>query len=239
VRGETVNAARLYDLVVRSWLTRDDGKHQLNPAHKRRLMEDLAAAMWREGARQWDVDRLENWLDDFLANDDNRALAGAHPPKEPDVLKEDLRTATFVLRPDTEEKHFRFAHTSLQEFFLASYLARALRERARQRWDLPMPSLETLEFLGQILAWERSSADLETLNALLAGDSLRAATVAFRYWLTALEKGLPAPQPAHVRLAGADLEEWTIRGPAPTQPLGLRGADLIGTRLNRARLENV
>ena len=101
--------------------------------------------MWREGAKQWDVDRLEYWLDEFLADADNRALAGAYQTKERDVLKEDLRTATFVLRPDTEEKHFRFAHTSLQEFFLAGYLARALRERAGQRWDLPMPSLETLE----------------------------------------------------------------------------------------------
>ena len=122
VRGETINTARLYDLFVGSWLNRDDGKHQLNPVHKRRLMEDLAAAMWREGAKQWDSDRLENWFDDFLAADENRALAGAYQSKDHDVLKEDLRTATFVLRPDIEEKHFRFAHTSLQEFFLASYL---------------------------------------------------------------------------------------------------------------------
>src|SRR6185295_6003523 len=46
-RGEQVNAARLYELVVRSWLSRDDGKHQIDPAHKRRLMEDLAATLWR------------------------------------------------------------------------------------------------------------------------------------------------------------------------------------------------
>src|SRR5207247_1428170 len=101
--------------------------------------------------------------------------------------------------------------------------ARALRERAAQRWDLPMPSLETLDFLGQVLGWERSTADLETLNSILGGDCLRAALIAFRYWLTALEKDFPVPQPAHVRLAGADLEEWTIRGPSPAQPLNLRG----------------
>jgi WD40 repeat protein/uncharacterized protein YjbI with pentapeptide repeats len=238
VRGETVNAARLYDLFVRSWLNRDDGKHQLNPTHKRRLMEDLAAAMWREGAKQWDVDRLESWLDDFLAADENRALAGAYYTKDRDVLKEDLRTATFVLRPDAEEKHFRFAHTSLQEFFLAAYLARALRERASQRWDLPLPSIETLDFLGQILAWERSAVELETLNSILGDYCLRAATIAFRYWLTALEKDLPAPQPPHVRLAGADLEEWQLRGPSQAQ-LALRGANLAGARLNRARLETI
>ena len=239
VRGETVNAARLYDLFVRSWLNRDDGKHQLNPTHKRRLMEDLAAAMWREGSKQWDVDRLENWLDDFLADHANRALAGAYQNKERDVLKEDLRTATFVLRPDTEEKHFRFAHTSLQEFFLAGYLTRALRERASQRWDLPMPTLETLDFLGQILDWDNLTSDIETLNTVLGDSCLRAATVAFRYWLMALEKNLPVPQPARVHLAGADLEEWQVRGPSPAQPLNLRGANFSGARFNRARLENV
>jgi uncharacterized protein YjbI with pentapeptide repeats len=239
LRGETVNAARLYDLFVRSWLNRDDGKHQLDPVHKRRLMEDLAAALWREGTKQWDGERLEHWLDEFLDAADNRALAGAYQGRNRIVLKEDLRTATFVLRPDTEERHFRFAHTSLQEFFLAGYLARALRERASRRWELPMPSLETLEFLGQILAWERSAADREALSALLGGDGLRAATIAFRYWLLALEKDLPAPQPVHVRLAGADLEEWQVRGPSPERPLGLRGANLAGAWLNRARLENV
>ena len=237
--GEPVNAARLYDLFIRSWLNRDDGKHQLNPAHKRRLMEDLAAAMWRDGTKQWEADRLESWLDEFLADEANRALAGAYQTRDRDVLKEDLRTATFVLRPDMEEKHFRFAHTSLQEFFLASYLARALRERATRRWDLPMPSAETLEFLGQILSWERPALELETLNAILGGDGLSAATTAFRYWLDALEKNLPAPDPTHVRLAGADLEEWQIRGPAPAQPLNLRGANLAGVRLNRARVEDV
>ncbi len=135
MRGETVNAARLYDLVVRSWLSRDDGKHQLDAAHKRRLMESLAAALWRSGEKQWDVDRLEDWLDDFLHQ--NPAIAAAYANKDRSLLKEDLRTATFVLRPDTEEKSFRFAHTSLQEYFLACHLARALKEKADAEWDLP------------------------------------------------------------------------------------------------------
>ncbi len=121
-----MNAARLYELVVRSWLNRDEGKHQFNESHKRRLMEELAAALWRDGSKQWEVERLEAWLDEYLAA--NPTLTSAYANKDRNVLKEDLRTATFVLRPTTEEKHFRFAHTSLQEYFLAAYLARALIE---------------------------------------------------------------------------------------------------------------
>ena len=41
------------------------------------------------------------------------------------LLEEDFRTATFVLRPDTSADEFRFAHTSLQEYFLARYLWQA------------------------------------------------------------------------------------------------------------------
>ncbi|HYO51816.1 TIR domain-containing protein, partial [Archangium sp.] len=215
-QGEKVNAARLYDLVVRSWLNRDDGKHQLDPVHKRRLMEDLAAALWRDGSKQWDVERLETWLDQYLAGDP--ALAAAYANKDRAVLKEDLRTATFVLRPTTEEKHFRFAHTSLQEYFLAAHLARALVEGRVDRWDMPRVSRETLDFLGQILALEPQPAALRSLEAILGGENLRAAVLAFAYWLRALVQGLPVPTPARVKLAGANLEEWHLRGRGPAQP---------------------
>ncbi len=237
-RGEKVNAARLYDLVVRSWLHRDDGKHQLDPVHKRRLMEELAAALWRDGSKQWDVERLEAWLDDYLAA--SPVLMEIYKNKDRAVLKEDLRTATFVLRPTTEEKHFRFAHTSLQEYFLAAHLARALVEGKVDRWDLPRVSQETLDFLGQILTLEpQSPAALRSMEAILGGEVLRAAVLAFAYWLLALEQGHPVPAPIRVKLAGATLDEWQICGRGPDQPLNLRRADLSNVRLNRARLEHV
>jgi uncharacterized protein YjbI with pentapeptide repeats len=241
-RGEEVNAARLYDLIVRSWLNRDDGKHQLDPVHKRRLMEELAAALWRSDTKQWDVERLETWFDEFLAG--NPALAAAYANKDRIVLKEDLRTATFVLRPTTEEKqeqkHFRFAHTSLQEYFLAAHLARALVEGKLDRWELPGVSRETLDFLGQILVLEpQQAAALRSLEKLLGGERVQAAVLAFAYWLRALTQSFPAPTPARVNLSGANLEEWHLRGRGPTQPLNLRGANLSNVRLNRARVEYV
>jgi hypothetical protein len=64
-------------------------------------------------------------------------------------MKEDLRTATFLVREGDDR--FRFAHTSLQEYFLAGYLRRALVEENPEAWDLPNVSPETLDFLGQWL----------------------------------------------------------------------------------------
>ena len=100
------------------------GKHQLTPDHKQQLMEHLAAALWRSGKRSWSVGDLEQWLIDFL--EANRWLAAHYDGKDRELLKEDLRTATFLVREG--EGDFRFAHTSLQEFFLAAWLHRALVE---------------------------------------------------------------------------------------------------------------
>ncbi len=227
--GDPVNAARLYELMIKRWLDRDEGKHQLDTLHKWRLMEDIAAEMWREGVKQWDVDRLEDWLEARIYQ--SSEYAGKYEPAKLPVLKQDFRTATFVLRPDTEEKHFRFAHTSLQEFFLASYLVRALKEGKAERWDLPRASWETFDFVGQLL--ELDGLGAEGLNGLLEGEVLRAAVQAFGYWVRAVEKGYAKPDPKRVRLAGADLEDWAIRD------LDLRGADLRGLKLNRARVERV
>ncbi|WP_044188257.1 TIR domain-containing protein, partial [Hyalangium minutum] len=237
-RREKVNAARLYELVVRSWINRDNGKHQLGQDHKRQLMEELAAALWREGSKQWAVDRLEAWFDEYLLS--NPAIAAAYATKERAVLKEDLRTATFVLRPTDEERHFRFAHTSLQEYFLATYLKRALEEGKLERWALEEVSWETVDFLGQLMEWERDPKKaLSAMESILGGDTLSAAGLAFAYWMRALEQGYPAPTPARVKLAGANLEGWRLKGRSASQPLNLRGADLSSARLNRARLEYV
>jgi len=235
--GKPVNAASLYELVVRSWLGRDNGKHQLEPAHKRRLMEALAAALWRSETLAWDADKLEEWLDQYLV--DHPVLASAYANKDRAVLKEDLRTATFVLRPDTEQKLFRFAHTSLQEYFLAAHLARALREGQVEAWALPRVSRETLDFLGQILQLDPDKASLATLEKILEGDVLSAAVLGFDYWLRALDQGTPAPAPKRVKLAGADLTGWQVRGRGPDQPLNLQGADLSAVKLNEARVEYV
>ena len=237
-RGEPVNAARLYELVVTSWINRDNGKHQLDPGHKRRLMEELAAALWQEGSKQWDVERLETWLDEYLAT--SPALTAAYANKDRAILKEDLRTATFVLRPTEEERHFRFAHTSLQEYFLAAYLKRALVEGKLERWELESATWETVDFLGQMLVLEpQPTVALRAMESILGGENLNAAVLAFAYWMRALAQGYPAPTPSRVKLAGANLEEWRIRGRSASQPLNLRGVDLSNVRLNRARLEHV
>src|SRR5207302_1993305 len=100
----------------------------------------------------------------------------------------------------------------LQEYFLACHLGRALDEGALERWDLDLPSLETLDFVGQLLAQQPDRKRLLGLEALLTSGEARPARLALRYWLLAVEKGYPEPAPDRPQLRGLDLEGWTIAG---------------------------
>ena len=242
MRGEPVNAARLYQLVVGRWLTRDDGKHQIEAPHKRLLMEHLAGKLAAEGRRELDADELEAWLDEFLFREE--VVASAYKDRSRPILKEDLRTATFVVRPESGEDSgsFRFAHTSLQEFFLACHLVKALKEGGATAWDLPMQTVETLDFVGPLLDLERETACrscLDTLGNILGGACQQAALLAFRYWLRAISQNYPEPLPSRVNLPAADLEGWEIVGRSHDRPLILQGANLREVRFSRALLQNV
>ena len=239
-RGEVVLGVTLYDLLVEAWLARDGGKHHFDPEDKQRLMEDIAADMWRAGAREWEWRQVRHWLGARLAQD--TVFQARYAGELPAVLETDLRTATFVLRPDRSQEHFRFAHTSLQEYFLARALLRALVERTPSGWDLPLPSPETLDFLGQLLQLAptpRRDTALQTLSQMLEHYQPPATDLALRYWLRAVPQGLPTPTPRQVDLHGADLAGLVFQGAAPEQPLSLRQANLAHTHLRGTRFTHV
>ena len=213
MRGVTV-----YELLVDEWLGRDGGKHHWRPEDKLRLMEDIAADMWVSGSREWEWRQVLDWLGTRLAADD--VLRIRYDKIAPEILEEDFRTATFVLRPDHSEQSFRFAHTSLQEYFLARYLLHGLVDQQPESWALPLPSPETLDFLGQLIETspgKQREAALQTLSDILSRYQPQATDIALRYWLLAIEKHLPDPDPFHVDLHGADLSGLTIRGRSQEQ----------------------
>ncbi|MGI8426512.1 MAG: pentapeptide repeat-containing protein [Actinomycetota bacterium] len=229
-----MTGAMLYGHMVRSWLERDRGKHQLAPEHKERLMEHCAADLWRSGARVWEIDRLEQWLVDFLGA--HPEIAAHYATRDRELLKEDLRTATFLVREG--EDRFRFAHSSLLEFFLARFLYRALLDGAPERWALPPASPESLDFLGQMLDEDAGrDAALATLRMLRDAYRPLASEQWLRYTLVATGKGYPAPTLARARLEGADLRAWVIAG-SESAPLNLAGAVFRGARLSGARFEH-
>ncbi|MBZ5620423.1 MAG: NACHT domain-containing protein [Acidobacteriia bacterium] len=235
--GKQVTGLTLYRFVVEEWLLRDGGKHQFTPEHKQMLMEHVAAELLRSGGRTWSAGQLEQWLMDFLES--HRGIASHYDGLKRDLLKEDLRTATFLVRDDQGDQ-FRFAHTSLQEYFLACYLRRALEASELTHWALRGVSRETLDFLGQSLQEQPSQGARSGLLALRDAYHPQASELAFHYVLLAQSKGYPAPPATGFQLPGADLWGLEVDHPGPgsldLSNLNVKGARIANTFWRRCRL---
>ncbi|MCH9699142.1 MAG: pentapeptide repeat-containing protein [Gammaproteobacteria bacterium] len=248
-QGKTVSAIALYNNLVLSWLERDDGKHKaLAQNHKPYLMQLLAAELWKDGTRSWPVDKLEHWLAKIINNDD--ILCEHYDKRDLPLIKENLRTATFIVRPDQDQ--FSFAHTSLLEYFLAGYLHRSLVEQTITIWAMPVPSRETLDFLGQMVAASNTDSCRNSLRSIAKQYINQASELAFNYLLFAVQNNYPAISLAGFDLTRAKLDNLHITGqthhasnsqlPQPTDVLDLsrclfNHANLRHTVFNHVRLD--
>ncbi|GHU33806.1 hypothetical protein AGMMS50256_26420 [Betaproteobacteria bacterium] len=240
--GKPVHGVTLYERMALRWLERDEGKHHIQPEHKMLLAMHLAAWLWREGNGSLDAGRLEKWLHVWRASDPYLALR--YRDISADQLEEDLRTATFLVRDEQREgkktvSRFRFAHTSLLEFFLAKYLLTAIKEAAPDRWQMQTPSRETLDFLGQMLAEEEEAAGLRrTLNEWGKTRRPQVNELILHYTLLAREKGWPQPILHGLDLQGADFQDFHFAGNRKA-PLDLTAVNFSATNLRRSCFQDV
>ncbi len=235
--GREVHGVSLYRKMVRRWLERDSGKHHIRPQDKMRLAADLAAYLWRHGGGGIDIHQIENWFHLWLA--EQPALAARYAKIGAEQLEEDLRTATFLSRQDGDVSTFRFAHTSLQEFFLADYLLEAVRHDRPDLWAMELPSQETLDFLGQMLQENAGdTAPLRTLQSWRTKYRTQASELLLAYALRARRQGWPTPVLYGIDLRGCDLSDLSL-GDNDGLALELGPANFRGATLRRARLTGV
>lgn len=237
MEGKTVSGVTLYKHMVQSWLERDAGKHTLTPTHKQRIMEYFAGALHQSKKKTWSVEDVEQWLIDFLL--DHPRIAAHYEGKDRELLKEDLRTATFLVREG--EDQFRFAHTSLLEFFLACHLYRGLQEGEMERWDIPNVSRETHDFLGQLLIEDVKGRDkaIAALRSMLCGSVPPQVTEqAFAFALLAGENGYPTPSLVGICVSGLNLRGWKFHGRAEVT-LNLRGSFWRSAKLEGCSFQQV
>ncbi len=242
-QGRPVYGVTLYRHMVQAWLGRDAGKHHLGAEHKPRLMAHLAAWLWQRGQRLIAAADLEPWFHDWL--DSQPALRRRYAAVDRDKLEEDLRTATFLVREDGAGNNaaepgdagpasgFRFAHSSMQEYFLAEHLLDALQHNRRADWALPLVSAETRRFLQDCLRELPAGAPA---HQALAGWRAPYLAQASEQWLRlmldrAADADLPLPHLAGADLHGAHLHGWSFIGRSAQQPLNLSGADFSGCEL--------
>ncbi|MEM7396131.1 MAG: pentapeptide repeat-containing protein, partial [Verrucomicrobiota bacterium] len=206
--GEHVTPAGLYEIVIREWLDRDEGKHRIPYRKKPLLMESLATHLWKQNANTIHVDDLEDWVDEEI-----KSTLGVTYDEAMARLEDDARTATFVVRDGDNE--FCFAHRSLQEFFLARSVMRGLSNEQPETLDLPLVSRETVDFLvGLLTGPYRKYRDkcCNTINRILESSRVACrsenAFLIYKSWLEShVEDPLP---PTCINLVGADLERWTF-----------------------------
>ena len=238
--GRQVYGVTLYRKMAEKWLTRDSGKHHIKPEHKIRLAAHLAAHLWRTGRNALPVEDLNAWFHEWLESEAD--LGRRYKNLHPDQLEEDLRTATFLARQDAGGKSsFRFAHTSLLEFFLARYLLNAVERKDAGAWAIPVPSRETLDFLSQLLCEAADPGLVQTLQSWRTPYRAQTSELLLAYALRAREGGWPAPLIRGIDLRGAQLRSWMLAG-AEDEPLDLTaacfdGADLCDTTFHWATLD--
>jgi WD40 repeat protein/nucleoside phosphorylase/uncharacterized protein YjbI with pentapeptide repeats len=244
LQGRKVQGVSVYREMVSEWLHRDQGKHQIQPAHKLLVARDLAAELWRRGSRLIDANALSSWYFGWRQAQSDPQLRYAQA--DADKLDEDLRNSQFLVRQDGKgeggegngdsDSGFRFAHSSLLEFFLAEHLLHALREDAPARWALPSPSQETLDFFGQLLIEAADQAELlRTLNGWRTPYRAQTSELRLHYALRADAAGWPMPNLHGADLRGVALDRETIgRAVQPGQArLSLATACLAGARLRQ------
>jgi WD40 repeat protein/nucleoside phosphorylase/uncharacterized protein YjbI with pentapeptide repeats len=238
--GRTVNGATIYREMARSWLDRDSGKHHIERDYKLLLASHLAAQLWKTRSSSIPVGNLEEWFHDWLEAQPKiyRLYKNLHHS----LLKKDLRNTTFLSRIDrtANDSSYRFAHASLQEFFLAEFLVDAIRKNEPQLWEAGpsqertlCPSAETLDFMGQILDEEGGHDLIRTLNHWVRAASTSVNTIILHYTLRAMSHNYPCPQLRGMQLSGAELSNLRI---PRESALNLSGADLSGANLRDARI---
>ena len=227
-----VTVANLYEGMIGQWLQRDKPKHRLNLEHKLILMESLALLLWRGQKKQIKYSELEDWLTDQLIENKRWQLnyqSYLNQQQGLNILQQDLRNASFLVRHDDDS--FRFAHTSIMEFFLARALYRTLLENQFQHWAVLPPSVETLDFLAELIIRDQIELCLSNMANLRQQYQPLASELLLHYALRAYQKDYPGAVFTQFDLKGAKLKNLQIKA-IRDKPLNWTRANFSQTDLS-------
>ena len=246
--GKTINAAFLYQLMEDDWYSRDYTRHRLSSDHKKTLMRMLAMDFHIRGIRNMDVKELDEWLLEKLV----QHPAWRYSNLSNDVLMNDFRAATMVIRP--QDSNYRFTHTSVQEYLIADALFDMI-QAGKWEWNTAFDNLspETLDFIDGLyeIAPEKEQESFDSsLQNLFDKEPLTQREHSLewrRFMFKAItrhgspERGIRCPEEPNLSdldLSFQTLTRWNWDG-ARFHRTALRGTILEDISLHNAEFEDV
>ncbi len=244
-RNVKIRSIDLYAGFIQDWSHERNRFHNIiAPEDKIALMARLSVWMWRDARKTLPAAELEAWLlDELIAHPRWRVIyADFLKARESEAILSDFRTASFISRWDGDS--FRFAHTSLQEYFLASHLVRALEQGNADEWLLPQVNRETLDFAAELFVQRAEESPAargrleKTLTLLMQENQPGRSENGLAFFLRLHATGESDFSVPGADLHGLDLTAWEFTGTA-SRPLRLPAVDFSGAKLIRARFRQV
>ena len=243
-QGRTIRAVDIYDMLIERWLLRDHEKHVMDEGLKPVLMQYLATALWASKQRAWTAAQLDQWLTEFRQS--NRSFNLQVVDQSIGSLKEDLRNSTFVTR-EGDSDLFRFAHSSMQEFFLAKAMFSALTlnvNDATRVWSGPIVSDETFGFFAELLQSASATENatlLDAMRTLADGGGIPIQSQVLMYFALANENSWQTPVLAGLTFKGLDLQHFRLHSnnQADSNLINLRCTTWNATFANESHFSNV
>lgn len=238
--GKAVNPAGLYEHYTRLWLEDRSGRNlETPPVLRHRLLQVLAASLWRKTDRQMHHRELLEEVE---------RMAPLFPGLDYTRVDVELRTAAFLVR--SAEGYYRFSHKSFLEYFLAGHLWAELgvgAETAAKALDLPPLTIEVGKFFWELTAEGREERLAALRGVLQAPYRVGVSENALRLGAWSWEVTEAPFRVERAQLAGARLEAQELRVELPGADLSralLRSVasmhlDLTGARMPGAQLQEV
>ncbi|MDX1999347.1 MAG: pentapeptide repeat-containing protein [Thermoanaerobaculia bacterium] len=224
--AKTITPAGLYEHYTRLWLEDRSGRNlETPPVLRHRLLQVLAASLWRKTDRQMHHRELLEEVE---------RMAPLFPGLDYTRVDVELRTAAFLVR--SAEGYYRFSHKSFLEYFLAGHLWADLgvgAEAAAKALDLPPLTLEVGKFFWELTAEGREERVAALRGVLQAPYRVGVSENALRLGAWSWEVTEVAFRVEGAMLPGAQLRSEVL-GFLELPEADLTGADFRGTVFGKA-----
>ncbi|MBK5294268.1 MAG: pentapeptide repeat-containing protein, partial [Acidobacteriia bacterium] len=226
--GSEVRLTNLYEAFTEEWFQRQDWRLRLTKDGRRTLVEELAAKLWQTDEARIHYTELADVLAELMRGK-------ITSDRELEMADYEVRTASFLTRD--ERGNYGFSHRSFLEFFLASRLARVVKDedagRLTEGLRLRKLSPAVVEFLGDLAG--RDAVAQAACSVLGRAYGKQSSENALVLWEWAGRDGLASYSPERIELEGAELAGYSLAG-CYLERANLRNARLTGAMLSKARL---